>query len=632
MTESNREHLRALLRRVEEVRGLSQGGGTPALGALEDPLQLVQVLDQLVNDLELSHRRLIETNVQLVSLREVASSLAGTRSAAEATRLVARYLRGVLDFDQVGLLLVDRERGVLTGTWGFPGSLAPVELPLAVADGAIMRTLWHDRGVQHHDPARHPALVLPEDHPLARVFAEQSWLACVPLEPATGPRGNAPHPDCQGCAVGRAPLAPPPGADVAAWRAAREDARQRCARCPHLPLLGVLAAARGPGSAVPPASEHARLESVAFALAPMVENTRLVHELSRSQRLLADVLDSIPSGLVAVGPTGDTLSLNRTGQDLLGLSEEAAIGMPVADLIGEEAEGLISGTLASGQPVLRRETILRSPSGAALPVRVTTSRLRDESGRAYGAIATFLDLTPLRAAEERARQLDQLAALGRFTSSVAHEIRNPLTGIGMGVRRLARALTGQPGEAENVEFVVNEIRRLDRIVQDLFDVTHPRKLDLAPRALADTLKRAEQSVAGVLEEHGVSVRHEIAAGLPAVAHDADQMQQVFINLLKNAAEASPAGGRITVRLARSAAAAGGINATVRDEGCGMDAETQLTLFEPFFTTKPKGTGLGLYITHEIVKRHGGNLTVTSDPGRGATFTVELPLDPQGGTR
>ena len=632
MTESNREQLLALLRRVEEVRGLSQGTGTPAVGALDDPEALVRVLGQLVNDLESSHRRLIETNVQLVSLREVASSLAGTRDAAEATRLVARYLRGVLDFDQVGLLLVDRERGVLTGTWGWGGALTPVEVPLVGADGALPRTLWHHRAVQHQDPARHPALVLPHGHPLASVFSEQSWFACVPLEPATGSRGNAPHPDCQACAVGRSALAPPPGLDPAEWHVQREEEQRRCARCPHLPLLGVLAAARGPGAGAPPAGEHARLESVAFALAPMVENTRLVHELSRNRRLLANVIDSMPSALVAFGPDGDTLSLNRAGQEMLGLGEDAAMGMPAGALFGEEAESLIAGTLASGQPVFRRETILRTPAGSALPVRMTTSRLRDENGRAYGAIATILDLTPLKAAEERARQLDQLAALGRFTSSVAHEIRNPLTGIGMGVRRLSRAVADQPAEAENVEFVVREIRRLDRIVQDLFDVTHPRALDLAPRSIEETLRRAERSLAGVLEEHRVRVVREIAPGLPLVPHDPDQLQQVFINLLKNAAEASPADSCITVRLARAAAPGGGVTATVQDDGRGIDFETLKTLFEPFFTTKPKGTGLGLYITPDIVKRHGGSLTVHSDPGRGATFTVELPLDSQGGTR
>jgi signal transduction histidine kinase len=275
--------------------------------------------------------------------------------------------------------------------------------------------------------------------------------------------------------------------------------------------------------------------------------------------------------------------------------------------------------------------MLRTATGAPLPVRLTTSRLRDEQDRAYGALATFLDLTPLRAAEERARQMDQLAALGRFTTSVAHEIRNPLTGIGMGVGRLARALADRPAEAEHIEFVRNEIKRLDRIVQQLFDVTHPRKLDLTARPLEDTVRRAERSLGGLFEERGVRVDCEIEPGLPPAPHDADQMQQVFINLLKNAAEASPEGASVRVKLARGRAG-GALTASVSDDGSGIDAKTRQTLFEPFFTTKPKGTGLGLYVTHEIVKRHGGTLAVQSEPGHGATFTLELPLDPHGGVR
>lgn len=632
MAESNREALGALLRRVEEVRGLSHGTGQPALGTLDDTHALVGVVHQLVDDLELAHRRLIETHVQLSSLREVASSLAGTREAAEATRLVARYLRGVLDFDQVGLLLVDRNRGVLTGTWAHGHTLAPVEVPLVGSGGAIVRTLWQDRAVQHHDPARHPALVLPEGHPLARVFAEQSWYACVPLEPASGPVSGTPHPDCESCGLSERALVPPPGADTAEWRADVEAGQQRCAQCPRLPLLGVLVAARGPGVPPPPGGEQARLESVAFTLAPMVENAHLLHDLARNQRFLADVLDSMPSALVAFGRDGDALSLNATAQDLLGLTEESAQGMAVGMLFGEEGEGHILGTLATGRPVVRQETLLRTPGGRALPVRMTTSQLRDGDGLAYGAIATFLDLTPLKAAEERARQMDQLAALGRFTSSVAHEIRNPLTGIGMGVRRLSKALKDQPTELEHVEFVLREIRRLDGIVQELFDITHPRKLDLAPKPLDATLHHAGQSVAGVLEERSVTLVREIAPGIPLVPHDADQMQQVFINLIKNAAEASPAGSRVVVKVTGPTSPGGGVVTTVTDQGHGIDPDTQKTLFEPFFTTKPKGTGLGLYITHEIVKRHGGSLTVQSDPGRGATFCVELPLDPQGGAR
>src|SRR5262245_51484443 len=130
MAESNREELGALLRRIEEVRGLAPGAVAHESAAHDDPSALVPVLARLVDDVERSHRRLIEANVQLVSLREVASSLTATRDAGEATRLVARYLRGALGFEQVGLLLVDSERGVLTGTWAWSGGVTAVEVPL----------------------------------------------------------------------------------------------------------------------------------------------------------------------------------------------------------------------------------------------------------------------------------------------------------------------------------------------------------------------------------------------------------------------------------------------------------------------------------------------------------------------
>jgi PAS domain S-box-containing protein len=620
MAESNRERLSGLWRRVEEVRGLAPETGTPALGGHESPEAVVHALDQLASELELSHRRLIETQVQWVSLRELAGALARTRETAEASRVVVRYLRGLVDFDQVALLLVDRERGVLTGTWGWSGGLVPVEVPLEAASGAAADALWGNRAVESEATLSAPALNVPGDHPLTGALAAQGSYVCLPLELSSGAGGETP---CEGCAL---------AAGNGATAELSDEARARCMRCPHLPLLGVLAVARASDATPASSAERLRVESMAFALAPMVENTRLVHELSRSQRFLADVLDSMPSALVAFDTEGRTLSLNRTAQDLLHVTSAEAEGRPARDLFGEDGEGLVEGTLASGRPIVRRETMLRPASGPPLPVRLTTSRLRDGSGRADGALVTFLDLTPLRAAEERARQLDRLAALGRFTSSVAHEIRNPLTGIGMGVRRLAKALAGQPDEAEHVEFVLREIRRLDGIVQELFDITHPRQLDLAPRPLEETVRRAERSLAAVFETRGVRVTREADGGLPDIPHDPDQMQQVFINLLKNAAEASPPDGEIRVRLRRAPAPAAGVIVTVADTGCGMDVETQKTLFEPFFTTKSTGTGLGLYVTHDIVKRHGGTLAVTSAPGQGATFTLELPIDPHGGSR
>ena len=145
MTDSNRDALRELLRRVDEVRGLSDRSASSASVGLEDTDALVRTLGELVEELERSHRRLIETNVQLVSLREVAGSLTTTVDVLETTRIVTRYLRRAFGFDQVCLLLIDRERRVLTGAWtgGEPGSDTAVslEVPLVGDRGALARTV-----------------------------------------------------------------------------------------------------------------------------------------------------------------------------------------------------------------------------------------------------------------------------------------------------------------------------------------------------------------------------------------------------------------------------------------------------------------------------------------------------------
>jgi signal transduction histidine kinase len=274
---------------------------------------------------------------------------------------------------------------------------------------------------------------------------------------------------------------------------------------------------------------------------------------------------------------------------------------------------------------------------------MTTSLLRNERRAVYGAIATFVDLTPLKRAEEHARRQDRLAALGRFTSSVAHEIRNPLTGIAAGVQYLDRSVADGP-QRENLGFILSEIRRLDRIVQDLFDITHPRGLALRVQPLEDSVRRAVHSLEATIAAKRITVTVECAPYTPPVPHDADQMQQVFINLIKNAGEASPEGAAIRVTLApmppagrrahpgrHPGAASGGVVARVEDRGSGISPEHLKTVFEPFFTTRQGGTGLGLYICHDIVKRHGGALTVQSEPGKGTTFSLELPMESNGGT-
>ncbi|MFI5372328.1 MAG: nitrogen regulation protein NR(II), partial [Candidatus Eisenbacteria bacterium] len=440
------------------------------------------------------------------------------------------------------------------------------------------------------------------------------------------------------CMLGDASvLAPPPGPAAEAWALERDERQRHCLACELMPILGVIGIARSTGAEPLGHADVTALESIAMSVAPVVENARLTQDLRASERFRLHVLDGMPSGLVAVDLEGRVLSVNRAAVEMLGWTDDEAVGHPFGEMYGSESDGPLRSTLEQGREALREEVVMRGRDGAALTVGLTTSLLRNDRRQVYGAIATFVDLTPLRRAEEHARAQDRLAALGRFTSSVAHEIRNPLTGIATGVQYLERALASDDPQHDNLQFILSEIRRLDRIVQDLFDITHPRGLQRHTAPLERVVERALQSLDAVLSERGVTTRVAVQPGTPAAPYDFDAMQQVFINLVKNAAEASPRGSEVLIHVGRAVDRDPGrhpagprVAIDVQDHGSGIEPDHLKTIFEPFFTTKPGGTGLGLYICHDIVKRHGGALTVRCESGRGCTFTLELPLDADGG--
>jgi len=654
MSEDPRESLRELMHRVDEVRGLSGRAEARPVPDPDGAAALRSVVAELVEELERSHRRLIETNVQLVSLREVASSMVNAVDAGETARTVTRYLARAFGFEEVFLLLLDREHERLEGVWtrgqARDHSL-PFELPLVGEPGSITRAFWLNRTVSHQAVRRHPAALLPEGHPLQEVLGTLGSVVCVPLQRShTLLPGGETHELCGArCILGDAAvLAPPPGAAAAAWSADRDERQGHCLRCEFMPLLGVLGVARAGGGRGAAAAfgdaEVTMLESIALSIAPMVENASLTQELRRSERFREHVLDSMAGALVAVNMQGEVLTFNRAAEELLGATEADVLGRPFGELVGPDGESALRATLEHGREAVREELSLRARDGSPVPVSLTTSLLRNERRGVYGAIATFVDLTPLKRAEEHARRLDRLAALGRFTSSVAHEIRNPLTGIAAGVQYLSRGVAAADPQREHIEFILGEIRRLDRIVQDLFDITHPRQLRLLVRPVEETVQRTGQCLAALLAERGVTLALELARRTPPLPHAPDQLEQVLINQLKNAAEASVAGGTVHLRVqpvplpragrtsrARAAGGPAGVQIQVEDHGSGIAAEALKPLFEPFYTTKPGGSGLGLYISHDIVKRHGGRLAVSSEPGRGTTFTVELPLENHGGT-
>jgi len=580
--------LSVLDQRIEDIQALVRAPGIELPADLEDPEGLAGLCLSLADALETSQRRLIESNIQLMSLREVSHNLLSIRTSEEAARMIALYLHKAFDYERVAVLLSDGASRGLAG-WVAARDLErsvtePVRLDLDRKRGAMADVFATAEPRLVTDPASEP----PCSSRWAGAFdpRQLNSYIVVPLK----------------CAAGDA-------------------------------SLGLIVTARSAPSPVLRSTDLVLLDSIGSTMATVVENARLYEEVRRSELFREDILNNMASGLVAIDLEGRAISMNETAARLTGFQADAVLGRrpPFLPDHDKGIEAALRGSFA-GTPVLRKETAISRSDGSTFPAGLSTSPLRNPEGKVYGAVATFLDLTNYKQMEERLAQLDRLAVLGRFTAGIAHEIRNPLTGISTGVQYLVKGMD-EGADKDNAAFIMSEIRRLDRIVEDLFRVTHPHALMTSPEDLKALITRSLLSLGSLPADRGITVDTVFDPAVPKVPLDADQMQQVAINLIKNAIEATPRGGTVTVTTGRRSGRrgeSGWATFSVTDTGPGMTPEIRKKIFEPFFTSKKEGTGLGLYISHGIVERHGGHLRVESLQGSGSTFTVELPIEPYPG--
>lgn len=229
-----------------------------------------------------------------------------------------------------------------------------------------------------------------------------------------------------------------------------------------------------------------------------------------------------------------------------------------------------------------------------------------------------------REVQSKDRELERrrrLASLGELAAGVAHEVRNPLGAIQLYSGLLRRQIADPRAALEIVDKIDAGIRAIDCVVQDTLALT-PRGGAIERRSLREILDGACESCRATIEKCGVILRCEYANPEVAVAADGKALPRVFINLIVNAAQASPRGGTVYVR--SDAEREGQVEIRVQDEGAGLPDEVLDRIFEPFFTTKQHGTGLGLTIAHRLLEAHGGSLEARNRPEGGAEFIVTLP--------
>ena len=308
------------------------------------------------------------------------------------------------------------------------------------------------------------------------------------------------------------------------------------------------------------------------------------------------------------------------------LAERWAIasGLLLPLVAGDRTLGLLTLTRHTPRPWTSEQRDVAESLAAQASVALENARLYDESRRAF---------EDLKNAQQELLENQKMAVLGTFASGLAHEIRNPLNSIGLQlsilerrIKRLDSAVTEELRELAGV--IRSEINRLDGLVGDFLLFSHTKRFHYRPCSIDDIVDEVVRLLRPEAEEARVTLERRSAAPdpLPAVPADPERIKQVVINLLRNAIEAVPAGGRVTVE---TGPGEGRVRLVVRDDGPGLPPG--LDVFQVFVTTKPKGTGLGLSIVQQIVSEHGGEITAESAPGAGTTFTVSLPLRPVGET-
>jgi two-component system sensor histidine kinase HydH len=379
---------------------------------------------------------------------------------------------------------------------------------------------------------------------------------------------------------------------------------------------------------------------------------------------------------------GDAAPLEAAGRLLLADTEHAVLLLdargrvsaanPAASrllglrgpLRGRVASELVRTLVPGDDPVAEtyraaateRELLLAAPGGGEVPVLLRGFRF----GRPPQVLLVLRDLTQPRRMQQELRRHERLATLGQLSAGVAHEIRNPLAGIGTSAQVLLRRFEPRDERARFVRVILDEVARLDRLVTNLLQYARPRTPELKPGRLADCVRRVMELSADSFAQAGVHAELHAAPGAASLWIDADLVTQVLLNVTLNAVQAMPQGGtlRYEVRRTRrrraprgpgrrdSDARRGPRSASaprtgdwyavqqvrVTDSGTGIPRGTLAKLFDPFFSTKPRGSGLGLSICQTIMQEHGGAIEVASREGRGTTVLLDFPVEKRNGER
>jgi PAS domain S-box-containing protein len=354
-------------------------------------------------------------------------------------------------------------------------------------------------------------------------------------------------------------------------------------------------------------------------------------------RYTENILRSIAAGVITIDKDGIIVTWNARAEDIVNLRAEQIVGLHYSEFIQrlqidpkvrEETMRMLEMTAKTGKVFTRNQLCYHTPQGEEMYVNLSASQLKSESGEYLGVVVVFEDITHEIQMKEEVERVSKLAETGQLAANIAHELRNPLSSI-KGAAQLLRNEMAEEWVEEHAEFfniIIDEVNGLNRMTTEFLEFSRvtPPQMDVIN--LNNLLAKLVGFMSTYFKDEDVTVDLDLSHTLPHVYMDKTQIEQVVRNIVINAAQAMPHGGKLSIAthyIAEQDIA----EIQFQDTGVGIPANKQEKIFTPFFTTKTKGTGLGLAIARKIVDTHGGRITVRSTPGEGSCFIVQLPVHP-----
>ena len=376
------------------------------------------------------------------------------------------------------------------------------------------------------------------------------------------------------------------------------------------------------------------LEKVFMLDASLAMDAYIASDRYRHLQQLESIVNDSADVIFSLDAENRFRTWNHAAETIFGWRAEEIIGKHFSVIVPPEL--VKAGELVRIEDRIRQdghdylETERLAKDGRRVLVEVTVSELRGLQGNVIGRSAILRDITERKRLEEAKLQAERLAVIGAMSARLAHEIRNPLSSITLNIDLVGDeigTLTRDKVEAGNearslLQSIDSEVRRIQRVTEDYLKFARMPKPRRERIALDELLGHGLLFMKSLFEATGVTVNIELEPSLPSISADEEQLWQAILNLVRNAIEAMPKGGTLTVSTARD-----GNHVVIRisDTGSGITEAERPQIFKPFFSTKSGGTGLGLPLTQQIIIEHDGGIECESDPNTGTTFIIRLPL-------